>query len=35
MSRGVAYRKKVAPRIYKKPDAGAINWRWREALSQN
>jgi hypothetical protein len=33
MSRGVAYKKKVAPRIYKKP--GAINWRWREALSQD
>lgn len=35
MSRGVAYRKKVAPRIYKKPNPDAINWRWRKAFSQN
>lgn len=35
MSRQVAYRKNVVPRIYKKPNANAINWRWRAALSQN
>jgi hypothetical protein len=27
MSRGVAYRKTVVPKTYKKPDF--INWRWR------
>jgi hypothetical protein len=31
MSRGVAYRKRVAHKIYQKPSA--INWRWGEALN--
>jgi hypothetical protein len=34
-SRGVAYRKEVTPRSYKKPSADAINWRWRGELGQD
>ncbi len=29
VSRGVAYRKQFIHRIYQKPNADAINWRWR------